>query len=74
MRKNVLTSGTADTNEQVLEQHQNLVAAIKEQDMDRARDASKAHLKYTIATMIQMSRVTPISDFFAQRMDSALLR
>jgi GntR family transcriptional repressor for pyruvate dehydrogenase complex len=74
MRRNVLNSGTADTNEQVLEQHRDLVSAIREKDLDRARDACKAHLKYTIATMVQMSRVTPVSNFFAQRMDSVLLR
>jgi GntR family transcriptional regulator, transcriptional repressor for pyruvate dehydrogenase complex len=72
MRKNVLNYGTPDTNKQVLEQHQNLVAAIRDKDMDRAREASKAHLKYTIGSMVQMSRVTPVSNFFARRMVSIL--
>jgi GntR family transcriptional regulator, transcriptional repressor for pyruvate dehydrogenase complex len=72
MRKNVLNFGTPDTNEQVLEQHRNLVEAIRDKDMDRAREASKAHLKYTIGSMVRMSRVTPVSNFFAQRMDSIL--
>jgi GntR family transcriptional repressor for pyruvate dehydrogenase complex len=72
MRRNVLNSGSPDTNKQVLEQHRNLVAAIRDGDMDRARDASKAHLEYTIGSMVRMSRVTPISDFFAQRMDSVI--
>jgi GntR family transcriptional regulator, transcriptional repressor for pyruvate dehydrogenase complex len=72
MRKNVLNYGTPDANKQVLEQHRNLVAAIRDKDMDRAREASKAHLKYTIGSMVQMSRVTPVSNFFAQRMVSIL--
>jgi GntR family transcriptional regulator, transcriptional repressor for pyruvate dehydrogenase complex len=72
MRKNVLNYGTPDANRQVLEQHRNLVAAIRDKDMDRAREESKAHLKYTIASMVQMSRVTPVSNFFAQRMVSIL--
>jgi GntR family transcriptional regulator, transcriptional repressor for pyruvate dehydrogenase complex len=68
MRKNVLNFGTADTNEQVLEQHRNLVAAIQDKNIERAREASKAHLKYTIDSMVRMSRVTPVSNFFAGRM------
>jgi GntR family transcriptional regulator, transcriptional repressor for pyruvate dehydrogenase complex len=72
MRKNVLNFGTPDTNKQVLEQHRNLVKAIRDKDMDLAREASKAHLKYTIDSMVQMSRVTPVSNFFAQRMVSIL--
>jgi GntR family transcriptional regulator, transcriptional repressor for pyruvate dehydrogenase complex len=72
MRRNVLNFGTPDTNEQVLQQHRNLVAAIRDRDMDRAREASKAHLQYTIRSMVQMSRVTPVSNFFAQRMESIL--
>jgi GntR family transcriptional regulator, transcriptional repressor for pyruvate dehydrogenase complex len=72
MRKNVLNYGTPDANKQVLEQHRNLVAAIRDKDMDRAREASKAHLKYTIGSMIQMSRVTPVSNFFTRRMAAIL--
>jgi GntR family transcriptional regulator, transcriptional repressor for pyruvate dehydrogenase complex len=72
MRTNVLNSGTPDTNKKVLEQHRDLVAAIRDRDMDRAREASKAHLIYTIGAMVQSSRVTPVSNFFAQRMDSVL--
>jgi GntR family transcriptional regulator, transcriptional repressor for pyruvate dehydrogenase complex len=72
MRKNVLNYGTPDANKQVLEQHRNLVAAIRDKDMDRAREESKAHLKYTIGSMVQMGRVTPVSNFFAQRMVSIL--
>jgi GntR family transcriptional regulator, transcriptional repressor for pyruvate dehydrogenase complex len=72
MRTNVLNFGTSDTNEQVLRQHRNLAAAIRDRDMDRAREASKAHLKYTIGSMVRMSRITPVSDFFARRMDSIL--
>jgi len=72
MRKNVLNYGTRDTSTQVLEQHRNLVAAIRNKDMERAREASKDHLKYTIASMVQMSRVTPVSNFFARRMISII--
>jgi GntR family transcriptional regulator, transcriptional repressor for pyruvate dehydrogenase complex len=72
MRKNVLNFGTADTNKQVLEQHRDMVAAIRDKDMDRAREASKAHLKYTISSMVRMSRVTPVSNFFERRMISIL--
>jgi GntR family transcriptional repressor for pyruvate dehydrogenase complex len=68
MRKNVLNYGTPDTNQQVLEQHRNLVAAIRDKNADRAREASKAHLKYTIGSMVRMSRVTPVSNFFSRRM------
>jgi GntR family transcriptional regulator, transcriptional repressor for pyruvate dehydrogenase complex len=70
MRRNVLNYGTPDANKQVLEQHRNLVAAIRDKDMDRARESSIVHLKYTIGSMVQMSRVTPVSNFFAQRMVS----
>lgn len=72
MRTNLLDSGTFDTTEQVLEQHRNLVAAIKNRDVDRAREASKAHLKHTVGTMVHLSRVSPVSNLFAQRMDSVL--
>jgi GntR family transcriptional regulator, transcriptional repressor for pyruvate dehydrogenase complex len=72
MRRNVLNLGAPDTNKQVLEQHRNLVAAIRDRDMSRARETSKAHLEYTISSMVQMSRVTPVSNFFAQRMESIL--
>ena len=72
MRRNVLNSGTPDTNRRVLEQHRNLVAAIRDRDAERAREASKAHLSYTIGAMIQSSRVTPVSDFFTRRMNSIL--
>jgi GntR family transcriptional regulator, transcriptional repressor for pyruvate dehydrogenase complex len=72
MRRNVLNWGTPDTNKMVLEQHQNLVAAIRNRDTDRAREASKIHLGYTIESMVQWSRVSPVSNFFAQRMASIL--
>jgi GntR family transcriptional regulator, transcriptional repressor for pyruvate dehydrogenase complex len=72
MRSSVLNFGTPDTNKQVLEQHRNLVAAIRGSDMECAREAAKAHLIYTIHAMVQSSRVTPVSNFFAQRMDSVL--
>jgi GntR family transcriptional regulator, transcriptional repressor for pyruvate dehydrogenase complex len=72
MRRNVLNYGTPDANKQVLEQHRNLVAAIRDKDMDRAREESKIHLRYTIGSMVQMSRVTPVSNFFTQRMVSIL--
>jgi GntR family transcriptional regulator, transcriptional repressor for pyruvate dehydrogenase complex len=72
MRKNVLNYGTPDANRQVLEQHRKLVAAIRDKDMDRAGEAAKAHLKYTIHSMVQMSRVTPVSNFFSRRMASIL--
>jgi DNA-binding FadR family transcriptional regulator len=72
MRRNVLNWGTLDTNKRVLEQHQNLVAAIRDRDTDRAREASKIHLQYTIDSMVQWSRVSPVSNFFAQRMASIL--
>jgi GntR family transcriptional regulator, transcriptional repressor for pyruvate dehydrogenase complex len=72
MRSNVLNLGTPDTNQQVLEQHRKLVAAIRNRDVEGARESSKAHLVYTIRAMVQSSRVTPVSNFFAQRMNSIL--
>ncbi len=72
MRRNVLNSGALDTNKHVLEQHRDLVAAIRDKNMDRAREASKIHLEFTISAMVQMSRITPVANFFAQRMDSVL--
>jgi GntR family transcriptional regulator, transcriptional repressor for pyruvate dehydrogenase complex len=72
MRSSVLNFGTPDTNEKVLEQHRNLVAAIRDGDMEGAREASKAHLVYTIGAMVRSSRITPVSNFFAERMDSIL--
>ncbi len=72
MRKNVINWGTPDTNKRVLEQHRDLVESIRNRDMDRAREASKTHLEYTISSMVQWSRVTPVSNFFAQRMEPVL--
>jgi GntR family transcriptional repressor for pyruvate dehydrogenase complex len=72
MRKNVLNWGTPDTNMRVLEQHKELMIAVRNQDMDRAREAARAHLEYTIASMVQWSRITPVSNFFAQRLKSVL--
>ncbi len=72
MRSNALNSTTRYANEKVLRQHRSLVAAIREQDMDRARKASVVHLRDTIEMMVKLSRVTPVSNFFARRMDSVL--
>jgi len=72
MRMDVLDSDTPDRAERILEQHRNLVAAIRDKDMARAREASQMHLKHTIDTLVELSRVTPVSNFFAQRMDSVL--
>ncbi len=72
MRRSVLNSGSPETNKYVLQQHRNLVEAIRARDMDRARETAKAHLEYTIESMVQMSRVTPVSNFFAQRLGSVL--
>jgi GntR family transcriptional regulator, transcriptional repressor for pyruvate dehydrogenase complex len=73
MRSNVLNSNMPDRTAQSLEQHRELVAAIRERDMMRAREASKVHLQYTIGTMVELSRVTPLSDFFEQRLDKVLM-
>jgi len=72
MRMEVLDSAAPDRTEKILEQHRALVKAIRDQDLLRAREASRLHLKFTIDTLVELSRVTPLSNFFAQRMDSAL--
>jgi DNA-binding FadR family transcriptional regulator len=73
MRSNVLNSNMPDRTAQSLVQHRELVAAIRERDMKRAREASKVHLQYTIGTMVELSRVTPLSNFFEQRLDTVLM-
>jgi len=72
MRMEVLDSAAPDRTEKILEQHRTLVSAIRDQDLLRAREASRLHLKFTIDTLVDLSRVTPLSNFFAQRMDSVL--
>jgi GntR family transcriptional repressor for pyruvate dehydrogenase complex len=72
MRMEVLDSASPDRTEKILEQHRALVSAIRDQDLLRAREASRIHLKFTIDTLVDLSRVTPLSNFFAQRMDSVL--
>jgi DNA-binding FadR family transcriptional regulator len=73
MRSDVLDSHAADRTAQALEQHRRLVAAIRERDMARAREVSKEHLRASISSMVALSQVTPLSDFFAQRLDSLLM-
>lgn len=70
MRMEVLDSAVPERTGKILEQHRNLVTAIRDRDGERARKASKTHLKFTIDTLVELSRVTPLSNFFAQRMDS----
>jgi DNA-binding FadR family transcriptional regulator len=72
MRMEVLDSAAPDRTEKILEQHRDLVSAIRDQDLLRAREAARLHLKFTIDTLVELSRVTPLSNFFAQRMDSVL--
>ena len=72
MRMEVLDSAAPERTEQILEQHRLLVSAIKEQDVQTAREASRKHLKFTIDTLVDLSKVSPVSNFFAERMDSAL--
>ena len=48
------------------------MAAIRDRNLLRAREASRLHLKFTIDTLVELSRVTPLSNFFAQRMNSVL--
>lgn len=73
MRSNVLNSNSPDRTKEALNQHRELVAAIRDKDITRARAASKTHLQSTLATLVELSRVTPLSDFFAQRLDSLLM-
>lgn len=69
MRMERLESSSPERNERVLEQHRTIVAAIRAKDIEGAREASKAHLKNTIDSLVELSLVTPVSNFFAQRMD-----
>jgi GntR family transcriptional repressor for pyruvate dehydrogenase complex len=71
MRMEVLDSSAPERTESILEQHRNLVAAIRDKDVTRAREASRTHLKFTINTLVELSKVSPVSDFFAERMDSS---
>ncbi|MDR1726351.1 MAG: FCD domain-containing protein [Acidobacteriota bacterium] len=70
MRSDALDSHAADRTERALRQHQELFAAIRDKDMKRARKASQAHLRASISSMVALSQVTPLSDFFAQRLDA----
>jgi GntR family transcriptional repressor for pyruvate dehydrogenase complex len=72
MRMEVLDSAAPDRTEKILDQHRTLVAAIRDRNLLRAREASRLHLKFTIDTLVELSRVTPLSNFFAQRMNSVL--
>jgi GntR family transcriptional repressor for pyruvate dehydrogenase complex len=70
MRSDALDSNAAKRTTQALEQHRRLVAAICDRDMARAREVSKEHLRASIKSMVELSQVTPLSDFFSQRLDS----
>ncbi|MDR0310900.1 MAG: FCD domain-containing protein [Acidobacteriota bacterium] len=70
MRSDALDSRAADRTTQALEQHRRLVAAIRNRDMKRAREASKEHLRASIKSMVELSQVTPLSDFFSQRIET----
>lgn len=72
MRMEILESDSPAVAENILIQHRALVDAIRAGDTERAREASEVHLKHTIDTLVELSRVTPISNFFAQRMNSVL--
>jgi hypothetical protein len=37
--------------------------------MALAREVSKEHLRASIKSMVELSQVTPLSDFFSQRVD-----
>jgi GntR family transcriptional repressor for pyruvate dehydrogenase complex len=70
MRSDALDSNAAERTEQALRQHRNLVAAIRERDMALARKVSKEHLRASIKSMVELSQVTPLSDFFSQRIET----
>jgi GntR family transcriptional repressor for pyruvate dehydrogenase complex len=70
MRSDALDSRAAERTAQALRQHRRLVAAICDRNMIRAREASKDHLRASIKSMVELSQVTPLSDFFSQRLDS----
>ena len=72
MRMDVIDSTTPKHNEETLRHHKIIVEAIRTRDTKRARQASQEHLRSTISTLVALSRVTPVSDFFAQKMDSVL--
>jgi len=70
MRSDALDSRAAERTAQALLQHRKLVAAVCDRNMARAREASKEHLRASIKSMVELSQVTPLSDFFSQRLDS----
>jgi GntR family transcriptional repressor for pyruvate dehydrogenase complex len=73
MRMGVLTSSEPEKTELIIAQHRELVESIRVQDMERARTASKIHLKHTIDTLVELGLVNPNSNFFTQSMDRVLM-
>jgi GntR family transcriptional repressor for pyruvate dehydrogenase complex len=72
MRSDALDSRAAERTGKALQQHRKVVAAIRDRDMARAREASKEHLRASIASMVELSQVTPLSDFFSQRIETMI--
>jgi len=70
MRSDELDSRAAERTANALRQHRKLVEAIRDRDMARAREASKTHLQASITSMVELSQVTPLSDFFSQRIEA----
>jgi len=70
MRSDTLDSRAAERTTQALKQHRKLVAAIRDRNMACAREASKEHLRASITSMVKLSQVTPLSDFFSQRIET----
>ena len=70
MRSDALDSQAASRTTRALEQHRRLVAAISDRDMSRAREAARKHLRTSLKSMVELSQVTPLSDFFSQRIES----
>jgi len=70
MRSDELDSRAAERTANALRQHRKLVEAIRDRDMARARKASREHLRASITSMVELSQVTPLSDFFSQRIES----
>ena len=70
MRSDALDSRAAERTVRALEQHRKLVAAVCNRDMARAREASREHLRASIKSMVELRQVTPISDFFSQRVEA----
>ncbi len=72
MRMDVLDSSALLKTTRTLEEHQAIVSAIRERDPRRAGEASRVHLRRTVEVLIDLGRISPLSDILIERMEGSL--